>query len=262
MKKTIHHHRLWIAITTTIVVLSSIAIYSLSKKNVEYVSPRHGAIVEAVYGLGKVKTNHFYELKLGITKTVEELYVSEGSHIKKGDELVRMEGDTLFRAPFDGIVTLLAFHESQPVFPQQTILRLDDPSKKFIEVSLEQQGALRVKKGQPVQILFESIRGEKLNGVVRSLFSRNEEFLAHIHVEGLSENILPGMTADIAIEIERKQNSLLIPLSAINNGRVGIKRGDKQRVVNLKIGGIDGNWAEVLEGDIQDDDLIIIPKGR
>lgn len=260
MLNHIKHHRLWISISVVIVILFSIAMYSVTRPNVEYISPRYGEIIESIYGLGKVKTDDFYEVKLGIIKSVEKLYVREGDRVKKGDRLVRIEGNTVFTAPFDGTVSLIAFHESQPVFPQQTILRMDDLSNKYIEVSLEQQGALRVKPGQPVRVLFESIRGEQLQGRVASLFSRNEEFLVHIEVAGLAENVLPGMTADVAIEVGRKDKALLVPLSAISNGRVRVQRDGKNQVVGLKIGGIDGNWAEVLEGDILPSDLVIVQR--
>ncbi|MBD3670544.1 MAG: efflux RND transporter periplasmic adaptor subunit [Gammaproteobacteria bacterium] len=217
-------------------------------------------MVEAIYGLGKVKTDNFYEIKLGVINTVQELYVREGDKVSQGDKLVRMESNTVFRAPFDGTVTLIAFRESQSVFPQQTILRLEDLTNKYIEVSLEQQGALRVQKGQPVRVVFESVRGNVLNGQVDSIFPRNDEFLVHVRVKGLGDNVLPGMTADVSIEVGHKENVLLVPLSGISSGRVRVRRDDRTVVVPLKIGGVDGNWAEVVEGDIQAGDQIIVQR--
>ena len=258
----IKHHKIWFSIIAVILVLSGTAIYSLSKSNVDYIDPKRGEMVEAIYGLGKVKTDDFYEVKLGIINTVQELYVREGDAVKKGDKLVRMEGDTIFRAPFDGTVTQIAFRESQSVFPQQTILRLEDLNNKYIEVSLEQQGALRVQKGQPVKVIFESVRGEVLTGKVDSIFPRSDEFLVHVRVAGLGANVLPGMTADVSIEVGRKENALLVPLSGISNGRVRVLRDGKNVVVPLKIGGVDGNWAEVIEGDIRPGDQVIVQRPK
>ena len=262
MLNHIKHHRLWYSILSLIVILFSIALYSVSRPNVEYLNPKYGEIIEAIYGLGKVKTDNYHEIKLGIISTVDKLYVREGDQVQKGDKLIRMEGGTTFRAPFSGTITLVAFRERQPVFPQQTILRLEDLSKKYIEVSLEQQGALRVSKDQTVRVVFESVRGEVLHGKVNALFPRNDEFLIHVRVDGLKDNVLPGMTADVAIEIGRKQKALLVPLSAISSGRVRILRAGKTMVVPLKIGGVDGNWAEVTEGDITPTDQVIMQKRR
>lgn len=251
-------HWLLAVITVTIAVLIVAGIYSFTRSRIEYVSPKYGPISEAIYGLGKVKTDNVYEVKLGVIKTLEELYVREGTAVQKNDPLVRFEGSLVFRAPFAGTVTNIAFDEKQSVFPQQMVLRLEDLKTKFIEVSLEQQGALRVRPGLPVRVVFESIRGEVLEGKLSAVFSRDEEFLAHIEVP-LADNVLPGMTADVAIEVDRKDKALLVPLSAISDGRVKIVRNGKRRTIKLKIGSVDGNWAEVIEGDIGVDDEIIVP---
>lgn len=251
-----------ISVVLVVVALLILIQFLLIKNNVELVSPRHGEIVEAIYGLGKVKTDKYYDAKLAIIKSVEKVYVNEGDEVKKDQLLVKMDGGLKIIAPFAGTITEISFRESQPVFPQQSILRLEDIKNKYIEVALEQQGALRVKKGQPVRVLFESIRGEQLNGVVTSIFPRKDEFLAHIKVDGLEDNVLPGMTADIAIEINKKQNALLIPLSSVSNGQVRIIRDGDKKVLPLKIGGIDGNWAEVTEGDLKLTDQIIIRKRK
>ena len=127
-------------------------------------------------------------------------------------------------------------------------------------MSLEQQGALRVKPGLPVRIVFESIRGEVLHGKIESVFPQNDEFLAHISVNGLGDNILPGMTADVAIEIGQKQDAMLIPLSAISNGRIRVQRDNKKMVIPVKIGNVDGSWAEVVDRNLLDTDLVIVKK--
>ncbi|MDX5152521.1 MAG: hypothetical protein R3188_08600, partial [Acidiferrobacterales bacterium] len=82
---------------------------------------------------------------------------------------------------------------------------------------------------------------------------------AHINVP-LADNILPGMTADVAIEVSHKDKALLVPLSAITDGRVRIRRDGKRKTVKLSIGSIDGNWAEVLSGDISVNDEVLVPR--
>ena len=262
MLNHIKHHRLWITITAIVVIISSFIIYSVTRPNVDFIAPKYGEIIESIYGLGKVKPDNFYEVKLGIMSTVRELYVREGDLVSKGDRLLRLEGNTIIYAPFTGTITMIALREQQPVFPQQTILRMEDLNNKYIEVSLEQQGALRVEKGQKVRVIFESVRGEVLSGKVESIFPRNEEFLVHVRVAGLGTQILPGMTADVAIEVGQKEKALLVPLSAISSGHIRLQRTGKHIVVPLQLGVIDGNWAEVVEGDIKPGDMAIVQKRK
>jgi len=255
------HRVLSLSLLLLTLVLAAL-LMSIGRNSVDYVSPKYGPIVEAIYGLGKVKTDRVYEVKLSVVKAIEQLYVKEGDKVKKNDNLVKMEGDLYFRAPFDGTVTAIGYHQAQSVFPQQAVLRLENLENKYIEVSLEQQGALRVQTGQKVRVLFESIRGEQLTGEVASVFPRDEEFLAHIRLQGLGGNVLPGMTADVAIETGRRDKALLVPLSGVSDGRVRILRDGKKVVRELKIGSIDGNWAEVLEGDVKESDQVIIKRKK
>lgn len=261
MFRLIRQH-LFISILLSVVLLLLISslITNIANKHVSYVKPKHGPIVEAIYGLGKVKPDKFYEVKLAIIKQVKKIYVHEGSHVNKGDVLIEMAGNLSFSAPFDGTVTTINFSEAQQVFPQQTVLRMEDIKNKYIEVSLEQQGALRVEPGQTVRVIFESLRGEVLTGKVESIFPQNDEFLAHITVDGLKQNVLPGMTADVAIEVGHKEDALLVPLSSISSGRLHVLRDGKKKVIPVTIGNIDGNWAEIIDGNVMDADEIIVKK--
>ena len=94
------------------------------------------------------------------------------------------------------------------------------------------------------------------------LIKKDNEFLTHISVEGLKRNVIPGMTADVSIIVGKQKNALLVPVSGLSNGHLLIKRDDKKRKVLVKIGGVDGDWAEVLDGDILESDLVLIKEKK
>jgi multidrug efflux pump subunit AcrA (membrane-fusion protein) len=194
------------------------------RKGYEVVRPKRGEITEAVYGLGRVKSNHRFEVIIGVIATVKKLHVQEGDFVKKGASLIQFETSALFKAPFDGTVTLTAVRENETALPQSVILRLEDLNDRYLELSLEQQAALRVRKGQPAKVSFESLRGKILEGRVAALFPREDEFLAHVSVQGLEASVLPGMTADVAVEVGKIPEATLVPLKALNNGMLTLKR--------------------------------------
>ena len=68
------------------------------------------------------------------------------------------------------------------------------------------------------------------------------------------------MTADVAIEVNHKDKALLVPLSAITDGRIKVRRDGKRKVVKLNIGSVDGSWAEVIDGDVSLTDEILVPR--
>lgn len=246
-----------------IFILTSITVFLIIRKNsnsFDLVSPRKGQIVEAIYGLGKVKSDHKFEVKVGVITTLKEVYIREGDQVKKGSPLVRFEGTGLFTAPFDGTITNLFYQKGEAILPQIPVLKMEKLSDLFIEVSLEQDGALRVRKGQKAQVIFESIRNEKHYGIVNALYPKDDEFIARIDVDNLQSNILTGMTADVAIEVGRRENALLIPAASIQNGKVLIQQNGQKKKVTITIGNMDGSWAEVTSDNLKLGDLIYVKR--
>ena len=226
----------------------------------EPVSPKRGSITEAIYGIGTVKSNEVYEQKLGVLGSVDKLYVKEGDVVKKGSLLLRTEEYVTFRAPFTGTVTQLFFNEKELVMPGSTILKMVNINDNYVQVSLDQESALRVKAGQNAQLSFESIRGKSITGKVKKIYPSKGSFLITIDVENMPAEILPDMTADVAIEVAKRENVLMIPLSGINRGIARVKRKGKTKKLKVSIGAINNQWAEVLDGSILEDDIIMVKK--
>lgn len=231
--------------------------FLLSRMNT--ISPKLGSIVESVYGLGTIHSEKTYSLKIGITSSIRNIYVKEGQFVTKGQKLLELDSIPIFKAPFSGTIISIPFEPGETVFPQVPLLKMEDLSEIFLKVSFEQQGALRVRKGQSARILFEAIRGSSFEGTVRTIFPDEGQFMVYIDVIGLPSQILPGMTADVAIITGEKEKVLLVPINAIHMGQVIRIREGKKLKVPVKLGAVNGEWAEIIEGDINLNDLILIP---
>lgn len=219
-----------------------------------------GSIVEAVYGIGTVTAQRSYQLRPGVISTLQEVYVKEGDSVAKGSPLAKV--DTLvYRAPFNGTVVYLPFKIGENIFPQVPMLSMTDLSDRYLVVSLEQQGALRVKRGQKVKMSFDTMRDKNYDGVVQAVYSYNGSFLARVDVSELPAKILPDMTADVAIEIDRHENALLAPVAAFEQGIVWVKRGHQiPHKVEVKAGIVDNEKMEIISGDVQAGDRLLIHK--
>lgn len=239
-------------------ILAAIAAVAFRARGYAVVNPKRGEITEAVYGLGKVKSNQRYEVIVGVVSTVKKRFVNEGDQVEKGKQLIELEDNAIFRAPFSGAITLAAVYPGETALPHVPILRMESLSERYIELSLEQQAAIRVKVGQAAKISFESLRGKVLRGRVSSLYPRENEFIARISVDSLEENILPGMTADVSVEIGKINNALLVPAKALQNGLVLVKTNGKWEKRKVEIGHIDGLNAEVLGNSLSPSDEIRI----
>ena len=253
-------------ILTTFIILGLImvflAIKTITERSDGLLSNfiQKGSIVDAVYGIGTVTATRSYSVKPGVIATISHLYVKEGDTVHKGSNLALIDNVT-YRAPFDGVINFLPFKVGENIFTQLPAMVLTDLRDRYIVVSLEQQGALRIKAGQKAKLSFDTIRNQNYDGAVKSVYSYHNNFLARIEVLSLPEEILPDMTADIAIIVQELKDVLVIPLSAYENGFVWVKRGHMIPIKTpITLGIVDGTTAEVKSGDVKPGDRLMIHK--
>jgi macrolide-specific efflux system membrane fusion protein len=221
--------------------------------------PAKGSIVQAVYGLGIIRSENTYNARAAIVNSVEKFHVQEGQDLKKGDKLFTTDQGTTYRAPFDGKVTTISVTIKENLFPQSLILSLVDLQHLYLEVSLEQQAAMQLKKGIKAEVSFEFFRNKKIFGEISSIYPKNDQFVAKVLLDHWPQSVLPGMTADVAFEIARKKEATLIPSKAIANGHVLIKRNNKTQKLKVQIGLTDNESTEILSPELFLSDEIILP---
>lgn len=225
----------------------------------ETMAPTRGDIVEAAYGLGTVKSEENFSAKVAVTSSVVKYYVSEGQDILKGQKLLKTDQGAIIYSPFNGRVTNIPFSIKENIFPQATILSVANLKKLYLTVSLEQQAIMRIRPGLNAEVSFEFFRNKKLPGKITSIFTASDQFIAKVELEEWPDGVLPGMTADVAIEVARKKDALLVPTAAIVNGSLIIKRSGKKTKLPVKIGLSDLEKTEILSPQLELSDEVVIP---
>lgn len=222
---------------------------------------QRGRIVDAVYGIGTVTATRRHSFNPLVGDSVGRNFVKEGDKVKQGKPLAMTSEGMILKAPFDGVVNFLPYREGENVYATSPMMVFTDTSDLYVVVSMEQQGALRVKEGQLAKLSFDSLRQQTFEGKVAAAYSYSNNFLARIDSVKFPETILPDMTCDVAIVIDVHENALLIPVVAFDNGRVWVRRGNAlPRSVPVTLGVIDGTTAEVVAGDLQAGDRVMIRK--
>lgn len=245
------------AVMLVVLIGAGFAFYQ-SRGSREFIKPRMGPVVEAVYGLATVIAPQTYQVKTAVNQNVSAIYVKEGDRVNAGVLLMKFDDPAINRAPFAGTVTSIPVKKGELLFPSVPALTLVNLDDLYLEVSLEQQAVLRVKRGQEAFVSFEGIRSEKLKGRVESVFPRDTQFIVKITLDKFPSGVLPGMTADVAIEVGRKDHVLSIPLRSISSGKVTVKRNGKRSKESIQVGVVDSEWAEITSGNIQADDEIFL----
>ncbi len=248
------------AVLVLIVIFSFIMLQIRKTKPVSTAKVQRSDLVESVYGIGTVTANKNFNLKVAIPANVKEIFVHEGDYVTKGSSLLLLEDTPVFKAPFSGTVTAVYYKVGEAVTPQSIILTLTDMKDRYLTISLEQQGAIRVEPGQHAKLSFEGLREQTFDGKVDALFSRDGQFLVRVQAPSLPEKILPGMTIDVAIIVKRKPNALVIPLRALSQGQVQRKTKSGSELIPVQIGLVDEDKVEVLQSPLQEGDEVLLPK--
>jgi membrane fusion protein, macrolide-specific efflux system len=248
----------WAWLIGVVILAIGVSVFLLLRSgSKDTVKPKRGDIVESIYGLGTVVPESVYRASVGVNLGLDKMFVKEGDRVRRGDPLAQLE-QVIMRSPISGTVTSAPFKEGEMIPMQANLVTVTNFENMFLEVSLEQQLVLRVRKGQEVLVSFENIRNEKLNGEVASVYPRENQFIVRILLPIWPKGVLPGMTADTAILVGKKSDVLLIPVRAIAAGQVTRIRDGKKERIAVRLDTMDGEWGEVVEGDIRETDELLI----
>jgi multidrug efflux pump subunit AcrA (membrane-fusion protein) len=140
-----------------------------------------------------------------------------------------------------------------------------------VEVDLPEIDSIKVRSGNPVAIELEAVPGELFEGVIASV-NRTETIIDGVSVyeariaftDSDDERIVSGMTADVAITTDTREDVLVLPARAIRyrvDGStyvlVGTDAKDPQEVdVVTGLRGSDG-YTEILGGLNEGDNVIV-----
>ncbi|HOW44986.1 MAG TPA: efflux RND transporter periplasmic adaptor subunit [Candidatus Aminicenantes bacterium] len=171
------------------------------------------------------------------------------------------------RAPFAGIIAAKNMEEGDMINPMmgmgQSILTLMDLSKVKVAVDAPAEEIERIRIGQKCRVAIASRPGETFAGEV---YSKNlaadplsKTFKVEVKVDNPGMKIKAGVYADIAIEYVRKDNVVLLPLSALLAGdrEVMVYDNGVARKRAVTVGERNHTRFEVLSG-VSAGDLVLV----
>jgi RND family efflux transporter MFP subunit len=171
-------------------------------------------------------------------------------------------GNCCMRAPFEGIITSKNSEEGDVINPMMamgsnssvlTLMHL-----KTVKVVLDAPSGdiEKIKIGQPCSIRVSTLEDEVFTGEV---YSRNlaadtisKTFKVEIKIDNPGLKIKAGVFAEVLIEISRKENCLLLPLSALIEEKdasfVVVFDKGQAKFKNVHVGEKNDRVFEILEG--------------
>lgn len=177
-------------------------------------------------------------------------------------------------APFDGVITAVDVIEGDLVFPNSAAFRIDDLENLRVDVGVSEVDINQIQVGQPVKLIFDAIQGEEYQGAVievspvGSLMQGLVTFQVSILVMDADEWVKPGLTAAVQIVVRQVEGALLVPNRAVRwvKGEQVVyisPEGEEALAGNLirvpvVLGASSDEFSEVLEGEIQEGDFVVL----
>jgi membrane fusion protein, macrolide-specific efflux system len=267
---------------------------SSADKQYTEIRPSRGSISSSVSTTGAVEPQNRLKIKSAVGGRIEEILVGEGELVTKGQILAllssteraalldaaKLQGkseqaywqkvykETAVISPMAGQVIMRSIDPGQTVTTSDSLFVLSD--RLIVKAYVDETDIGRVKLGQRARIGLDAYPEIRVNGVVDHIYYESHlQNNVNIYYADVIPEIVPdvfrsGMSANIDIIVEEKQNALLLPINAVqsrNGGTVVMqKRGDAQQGISYKpvrTGMQDAVNIEILDG-LTDNSVVLL----
>ncbi len=159
-------------------------------------------------------------------------------------------------APFDGLVSAVNFASGDTA--SGTAVSVVDLSNLQVQVSIAEVDMANIKVGETAQMSLDAVSGKTYTatvmaiGPVGTVTSGVVNYPVTVNITNADANIKPGMTATLAIEVDHRDNVLIIPTRAV-------KTQNNQKVVTVVVAG--KSVQKQVQTGLSSDTMIEVTKG-
>ena len=259
------------------------------------ISPVYGSLQTMISTTGEIKPQNRLEIKPPIGGRIEKILVKEGDKVKTGDILALMSSTeraalldaahlkneeeleywekvynaTPLIAPIDGDVIVREVEPGQTVVATDAIIVLSD--RLIVQADVDETDIGEVKVGCKAVVSLDAYPEIKVKGIIdhisyeSTVVNNVTIYEVDILPESIPDVFRSGMSANVDIITESKDNVLLIPLKAVIKNKdenfVLLKRGNNETISQrVTLGFSDDENVEVVSGLSASDTIIIATK--
>lgn len=146
--------------------------------------------------------------------------------------------------------------------PGQVLFMVGDQAELQIEAEVDEEDIPKVAARQEALIRADAFPGRALSGTVGRITPYGDPVGRTYRVYlSLPEDtpLISGMTTEINIVVRREENALLVPVSALSGRSVWIVSEGRARRMDVELGTVGQDSAEILSGLAEDSRVIANP---
>lgn len=174
------------------------------------------------------------------------------------------------KAPISGVVASRSIKTGNFVQINSPILRIVDVSRLEAVLNVPEREFATLKAGLPVELQVDAMPGQVFTGTIDRVSpvvdSGSGTFRVIAAFEGAQQagQLQPGMFGRVRIVHDQRADALVVPRLALLDGEgnpaVFQVRDGKVVRVPVRLGYLDGQWAEILEGLALGDQVVVAGK--
>jgi len=201
-----------------------------------------------------------------VTRAARDSAVAAAQSGRAAEESARARLDQMIvRSGIDGVVLRRDVEPGDLASPGRVLMTLGDPSRIWITATIDERDVARIQPGQETLMASDAWPGRVLHGHVREVTPGGDPeqraFRARIVTDGAVALPL-GLTLEVNIVTRRAQRALLVPASAIEEGKVWIVRGHRVHAKTVRTGIAGTDEVQILSGLSRGDMVVKAPEGK
>ena len=210
--------------------------------------------------------------------TVEDMVESAYRTLRDAEISLENQNDTLenysITSPIQGTIVEKNYKAGDTLESGSNLCTIYDLSYLTVTLNIDELDISSLQVGQQVTITADALEGKSFTGSVTNVSIKGTttggvtSYPVTVRIDE-GEGLLPGMNVDCTIVTSSAQNVLRIPAGAVDrSGRVLVKGADNGGDTTLpegygyktvEVGISDGNYAQVLSGLEEGDEILYIP---
>lgn len=173
-------------------------------------------------------------------------------------------GYTDIRAPFGGLIVARYIGLAEQVGPGDALFRISDFTPLLCHIQIPERDLPKLRVGQRALLTFEAWPDRQFSAEVLRIRPIVDGTTGTVRVTldvAAEGRLRPGMFARVFVETETRENTLVIPKTALSLESIGdtvyVADGDTASRRNVELGFRQGDLVEVLAG-VDEGELIIV----
>jgi len=185
--------------------------------------------------------------------------------------------DTIITAPVDGTITSIDIKQGELASALKQVIILQDVSNIYLEANINEANIASLKVGMPVDISYDAFGSDAMyKGNISKIYPSSTlisgvvNYKVQVSVEQ-SENLRPGMTANMTIKVNEKDHVISVPSRALltdvdGNRKIRVVTNTrtkkfKEVAVTTGLDG-DGSIIEITSGLLEGEEFVVLIKSK